>query len=167
MFQLVIVVVAITLTAIVVVGGVSYFNKDTGVKLQVQQTLAGQLEGLGAAVYSYKSANGGFIPANDIDEIASMLPGGKRPVIGQDEELRWQLGNGKLCLERVEEDEMNTAVKAGVFMFAQAAARSRPDGTVKVGSSCDDPAAEPWGTSRTIDGLVRSGSDTVAIIFDN
>jgi hypothetical protein len=164
MFQLVTVLIAITLSAFVIIGGLSYFNSDTGVRLQVQQALDSQLEGIGAAIGSYKSMNSGFLPSSNIEAIAGNLPGGRIPKITQDEALTWKIQGGNLCLERLNASGMNNAVKAGTTMFVSAASRSRPAGTVKVGSSCTDSHAVAWGLSNNISDIVKN--NTIAVIFE-
>ncbi|TLX16875.1 hypothetical protein [Rhizobium sp. MHM7A] len=164
MFQLVTVVIAITLSAFVVIGGISYFNSDTGVRLQVQQSLNSQLEGIAAAIGSYRSENNGFLPSSNIDAIAGNLPGGKIPTLSQDDELKWKLQGGNLCLERLNSSDMNTAVKAGTTMFVSAASRARPAGTVKVGSSCTDSQAFVWDASSNAADLEKN--NTIAVIFE-
>jgi hypothetical protein len=163
MFQLVTVVISITLTAFVIIGGISYFNSDTGVRLQVQQTLSSQLEGIGAAIGSYRSENNGFLPSSNIDAIAGNLPGGKVPTLPQDVKMEWKLEGGNLCLERHNANEMNTAVKAGTTMFVSTASRARPSGSVKVGNGCADPHAVVWDASRNAADLEKN---TIAIIFE-
>jgi hypothetical protein len=164
MFQLITVVIAITLSAFVIIGGISYFNSDTGVRLQVQQTLASQLEGLSAAIGSYKSANNGFLPSSNIDAIAGNLPGGKIPKISQDEQLKWKIEGRNLCLERLNANNMNAAVRAGTTMFVSAASRARPEGSVKVGNSCGDKNATVWNSSSNSSDLQKN--NTIAVIFE-
>lgn len=167
MFQLVTVVIAITLSAFVVIGGISYFNSDTGVRLQVQQTLGSHLEGLGAAIGSYRSANNGFLPSSDIDSIAVIagnLPSGKIPTVSQDDKLKWKLQGGNLCLERLQANDMNSAVKAGTTMFVAAASRERPAGSVKVGRSCTDGQAVVWNASSNASDLEKD--NIIAVIFE-
>ena len=163
MFQLVTVVIAITLSAFVVIGGISYFNSDTGVRLQVQQTLTSQLEGISAAIGSYRSENNGFLPSSNIDAIAGNLPGGRIPKLSQDEGLTWKLQGGNLCLERLNASSMNDAVKAGTAMFVANANRGRAAGLIKVGSSCSDINAVVWDANSNAAALVKN--NTVAIIF--
>jgi hypothetical protein len=165
MFQLVTVVIAITLSAFVVIGGISYFNSDTGVRLQVQQSLNSQLEGISAAIGSYRSENNGFLPSSNIEVIAGNLPGGRIPKLSQDDGLNWRLEGGNLCLERLNASTMNAAVKAGTTMFVTNASRGRSAGLIKVGSSCTDTNATVW------DAKVSNAADlvknnTVAIIFE-
>lgn len=164
MFQLLTVVIAITLSAFVIIGGLSYFSSDTGVKLQVQQALNSQLEGISAAIVTYRSLNNGFLPSSNIEAIAGNLPGGKVPKIAQDEMLIWKLQDGNLCLERINAGHMNNAVKVGTAMFAAAASRSRPSGTVKVGSNCADNDAVAWSLSNNAEDVVKD--NTIAIIFE-
>lgn len=163
MFQLVTVVIAITLSAFVVIGGISYFNSDTGVRLQVQQSLNSQLEGISAAIGSYRSENNGFLPSSNIEAIAGNLPGGNIPKLSQDENLNWKLQGGNLCLERLNAGDMNDAVKAGITMFVANASRGRSAGLIKVGSSCTDTKAVVWDANSNAADLVKN--NTVAIIF--
>jgi len=164
MFQLVTVAIAITLAAFVIIGGISYFDSNTGVRLQVQQSLASHLEGIGAAIGSYRSANNGFLPSSNIQAIAGNLPGGEVPSVPQDDNLKWKLQGGNLCLERLNADDMNTAVKAGTALFVSAASRARPAGSVKVGRSCTDVDAVIWDANSNVSNLVQN--NTIAVIFD-
>lgn len=62
MGQLIIVVLAIALTSLVVVGGISYLHSDTGVRLETYTTVSAQYQTLDAAMRAYRIANRGALP---------------------------------------------------------------------------------------------------------
>jgi hypothetical protein len=140
MFQLVIVVMAVGLAALLVVGGMPYFDSSTGTKLKTQQILQGQLEGIVGAISSYKSSHGGFLPPNDITALQGLMPQGIVPTLPYDVNVRWSLSGGNLCLNRDNIDTAADGIKNGINAFAQNVVRSSAESTVYFGSSCSDPS---------------------------
>lgn len=162
MFQLVITVMAIALSAFIFFAGMSYFNADTGVRLQTQQALQAQLEVIGGAISSYKSANNGFLPSSTISAVKGFIPGGEIPKLPQDDKFIWKLEKGNLCLERMDARSASRAVKSGTVLFAQNASIRRHPGSVRFAASCGSEGQEitkDTPASNIVDG------QNIAIIF--
>jgi hypothetical protein len=147
MFQLIVVVLAIGMTALIVAGGVSYFNSDTGTRIQTQQQLQGHFDGLATAIATYRGSNNNFLSPN-IENLAGLLPGGEVPQLSTaPDRFIWSIatiaGGGSnftdlrlLCLSTTNLSGVSRGVMLGVAAFADNVARSRGGTTLSVGESC-------------------------------
>lgn len=81
MMQIIYVVIAIGLSAILMFAGVSYFNPNAADKAMTSRALAGQYETIKAAVKTYSGVNNGVVPA-DMSAFKGFMPGGDVPSFG-------------------------------------------------------------------------------------
>ncbi len=163
MFQLVIVVIAVGLAALLVVGGMPYFDSSTGTKIKVQQILQGQYEAIISGISAYKSTHGGFLPPDNIIALKGLMPQGEIPSLSLDKELAWSLADGNLCLSRANSTAVSDGVKSGINTFVQNVVRSSVDNSVYSGNSCSDTSATLVGQGTSFDDLTKNGQ--VSIIF--
>lgn len=147
MFQLIVVVLAIGMTALIVAGGVSYFNADTGTRIETQQQLQGHFDGLATAIATYRSSNNNFLSPN-IASVAGLLPGGEIPKLSTaSNTFAWSIatipGGGNnftdlrlLCFSTTNLSAVSRGVMLGVAAFADNVARSRGGTTIAAGPNC-------------------------------
>lgn len=107
MFQLIMVVMAIGLTAIVVAGGASYVTGDIGNRRLVESEAAAALAVMGSALTSYGRANSGLYPRLPVSEgdttwmedLQPFLPGERMPRVRSMEWIYGTDAEGRLlCL---------------------------------------------------------------------
>jgi hypothetical protein len=81
MMQIVYVVIAVGLMALITFGGVSYFDADTPVRAVATRGLAAQYESIVMGMKAYSSVNNGYQP-DSIARFKGYLPGGEVPGFG-------------------------------------------------------------------------------------
>lgn len=149
MYHLVMVVLAIGLAALLTVGGISYFNNDTAMRVEVTRSLDAHADTLLGAVSIYKSANNGFYPSS-IDRIESYLPGGTVPGLPASMgDFGWTvIKSGSLngvCISGYNAEGLDQDVVDGLEIFAKLRARNLPDTVLfsdvcnQIGYSTADP----------------------------
>lgn len=154
MMALIVVVIAIMLSALVVFGGVSYFSHDLGLRTETATVVRANYEMLNTGLSNYQMANNGLSP-DTLDRLAGYLPHGSVPVFPKyppsAQPFHWKIESGDLCLYRTSSDQIVLGVDRGVWTFIEAIGRSEVV-KIKVGSNC----------------LTASqGSDTtVSVLFD-
>lgn len=175
MFQLIAVVMAIAVTAFVVVGGVSYFNADTGTRIKTQQMLQGHFDGLATAISTYRSANNDFL-ADDIAALNGLLPGGSVPRLSTaPDAFNWSLatlpaaGEGYrdvrvLCFSTTDIDAVSTGVMLGIASFLNNVMNTRGNTSVEAGAVCT--ASSAFSGPLTADDLrSKAQNSRLAIVF--
>ncbi len=147
MFQLIIVVLAIGMTALIVAGGVSYFNSDTGTRVQTQQEMQGHFDGLATAIATYRSANNNFLSSN-ISALSGLLPGGAVPKLSTaGDSFEWTIATiptggpnytdlRLLCFSTSKLDYVSRGVMLGIAAFADNLAKTRGGTTIAAGATC-------------------------------
>lgn len=141
MSQLVIVILAIVLTSVVVAGGVSYLNSDTGVRLETFTKVSAQYQTLDTAMRAYRIANRGALPAapsladapDDTSWLTSVTP--YLPVGGLQTpaNMQWLYatdGERVLCLRTEDGQTISRGTYDGLVQVA-----SKVSGAI-VGKSC-------------------------------
>lgn len=140
MMALIVVVMAIALSALVVFGGVSYYSHDIGVRTETAAVVRANYEALVSGVLNYKSVNNGLMPEN-IEQLAGFLPNGKIPQFpkySRDvQPYQWKIEGDHLCLYRTPSNQINVGIDRGIWTFADALSRSQ---TIKVDANCVDAA---------------------------
>lgn len=140
MFQLVLAVMSIALTAAVVSAGASYLTPDYGVRRVTAETVTTSYRGFEGAVSAYRISNGGSKPPPSTfagepwASLSPYMPHSLAPVHGMSWSYVQRAGAGYLCLSRNGESPVSRAVREGA-----AVAASRVDGAV-VGRQCTGEA---------------------------
>jgi hypothetical protein len=133
------VVLAILLAGLLAVGGISYVNQDTALRVEVSRTLDAHTDLLAGTVAVYKSANNGFFP-NSIERIHAFLPGGNMPVLPKSmRSFAWDTFKQPvqgICISGSNDDGLDSDVVAGVTNFAKMRARNAP-GSVLYSDNCE------------------------------
>ncbi len=137
MFQLVLAVMGISLTALVLVAGLSSLTPDYGVRRVTTETVATSYRGFEGAVSAYRISNGGSKPPPSViagEPWASLGPYMPNGAMAEVHGMGWSYvtrsGAGYLCLSKRPDQPVSRAVREGV-----AVAASRVDGTA-VGRDC-------------------------------
>jgi hypothetical protein len=103
MMSLLIVILAITLSALVVFGGVSYFSHDFGVRTETSTVLKANYETIISGIMNYRTVNNGVMPQT-IDLIVGYLPYGKIPQFprynASSQPYLWKIEGNYVCLYR-------------------------------------------------------------------
>jgi hypothetical protein len=163
------------MTALIVAGGVSYFNSDTGTRIETQQQLQGHFDGLATAIATYRSANNNFLSPN-IASVAGLLPGGEVPKLSTaPDTFAWSIATipaggsnftelRLLCFSTTNLSAVSRGVMLGIAAFADNVGRSRGGTTIAAGASCTN-ATEISGPL-TADALqARAQGSNLAIAF--
>jgi hypothetical protein len=170
-FQLIAVVLAIGMTALIVAGGVSYFNGDTGTRIQTQQQLQGHFDGLATAISTYRSANNNFLSPN-IGSLTGLLPNAAIPRLSTaPDAFSWSIatvpagGSDRvLCFSTVTLSGVSKGVVLGIAAFIDNAARTRIGLVAEAGASCTTTSSLDYPV--TDEGLLsHAQGENLAIAF--
>lgn len=173
MFQLIVTVMSIGLTALVIAGGVSYFNSDTGTRVETQHQMQGHFDGISTAIATYRTSNNGYL-APGIESIYGLLPGGTQPKLSAaPNDFAWSFENAAdpddyehrfLCFSTQSFSKVGKGVLLGLAAFADKIATTRSGLVVELGSTCSTTAPV---TGHITDDLLKSSADNsgLAIAF--
>lgn len=136
MMSLLIVILAITLSALVVFGGVSYFSHDFGIRTEASTILKANYETIVSGIMNYRTVNNGMMPET-IDLIAGYLPFGKIPQFPRynvsSQPYLWKIEGDYVCLYRTAANPVVLGIDAGLSSFITSLAKSR---SIKIGQTC-------------------------------
>lgn len=140
MHQIIMVVLAIILAGLLAVGGISYINQDTALRVEVSRGLEAHADLLVGTLAVYKSANNGFFPSN-INRINSYLPGGSIPALPKSmSDFAWTTIKSNsvrgVCISGYNGAGLDSDVVAGVTTFAKMRSRNLP-GSVYYSDVCE------------------------------
>lgn len=142
MMSLLIVILAITLSAIVVFGGVSYFSHDLGIRTETAAVVKANYETIVSAIVNYRTVNNGRMPAA-FDDLVGYLPNGKTPIFPKykisDQPYLWKLEGRYLCLYRAAGNPIAMGIDAGISNFVNSLSRYH---TIKIGPTCARAVSE-------------------------
>lgn len=149
MMALLVVVMAIALSAVVVFGGVSYFSHDLGMRTETAAVVKANYETLVSGVLNYKSVNNGLMPAT-MEQLSGFLPNGRVPQFPKfsrdAQPYQWKIEEGYLCLYRSPSNQIYTGIDSGVWSFIDSLSRSQ---SIKVDTNCVD-AVHGMATTETV-----------------
>lgn len=138
MMALIIVVIAIMLSALVVFGGVSYYSHDIGLRTEISGVTRAHYEMLNTGLSNYQMANNGVSP-DTLDRLVGYLPNGVVPVFPKygpsAQPFHWKIENGDLCFYRTSTDPIMIGVDRGVWTFIESMGRSQVV-PIRVGTNC-------------------------------
>jgi len=151
MMQIVFVVMAVALGAIVTLGGMSYLDSGLGIRLVVSRGLQGQMDIMSSALATYRAANGGLFPPSGVNlenRLSGYLPNGVLPPLPPGARgFVWKTvpvsGREALCVERPSGTQIGADVRDGIVIFAKAQAERRPPGGVLLGAACGSGTSDP------------------------
>lgn len=139
MFQLIMTVMAIALTALLVFGGMNYMNSDIGNHTRTVSSLHTHFDTLTMGVSSYRQLNHGH-PPSSISKLTGFVPENIINVFPRGVNyLEWEINEGKYCLKRNSDFSMNfpRGVSTGVALFAVQKALSIK-GKIEIGTDCNN-----------------------------
>jgi len=168
MFQLVIVVIAIVLLALVVAGGVSYLNGSLGLRTEFDQALRSQHNTIRSAISSFRVANHGFVP-QDIQQLNGFLPKGGLPILPRGmNPVRWEIiddgsGSRRLCLTRTAEPIKNPVADA-IAQFAAFRTKELGAAVHYAAGTCDDAVGSDLAVENLATFLLENPN--VSVLFE-